>query len=326
MDTLAGTWCPIRSGVISSGIASIAADAAAGGSGEPRSILQAPMEGGRMRPVLVCCALMTALSVATIARAQINLAWNDCITQPGSAVDVSYACDGSRAGQPYRLVPSFICPADLPQFVGVQMVIDVTTDSPTLPDWWRLGVGDCRANTLLYPATAEFNSVGSGSTGACRNPWLGGTIGGGSAFYVWTDGTNPPLYTPNRGRIKTAIALQDGVALEHGAQYHAGVLTIETEGKWTQDRGRAQAARSPRVWSSTASRSTRSSARRRRTSTRSSSPPRASTSHGRAARSAELGVRSPSPCAVPPGEASRRRIASRRPRDLRQRSTCLRVL
>jgi len=164
------------------------------------------------------------------AQGGINLAWNDCITQSNAAVNIQYACDGSRNGNPFRLVPSFIAPDDLHEFVRVLMVFDLTSDagcsdcSPPIPpmtDWWRLGVGECRDGNLWIPGS--LLGIGTGSTGDCRNPWSGANIGGG---YQWTYLPS----SPTRARLIAEMARETPTTLAQGQQYFSGVLTLDTFG------------------------------------------------------------------------------------------------
>ena len=154
------------------------------------------------RRIVLALALCAVLAPA--AHAQINLAWNNCITQATAAENIQYACDGSRNGTPFRLVPSFFAPIDLPQFVGIEMIIDIglPMDGPPLPntpplaDWWRLGVGECRDGNLSFPVS--LTGIGTGTTGVCRNPWVGANTGGGYNYNS--------TYLPNVARLRLAFA------------------------------------------------------------------------------------------------------------------------
>jgi len=181
-------------------------------------------------------ALAVALiAVANTAHAQggINLAWNDCITQPESWMIMNYACDGSRTGNPLRLIASFVAPDNLSQFYGIQMVLDVDrqfgTPSPglarssgitPLPDWWRLGVGECREGNLAFPAS--LTGIGTGTTGACHNPWAGAFTGG---YYQYTSSYNGD---PTRARLLTELFRDTPTTLTSGQHYLSGAITLDT--------------------------------------------------------------------------------------------------
>jgi hypothetical protein len=174
-------------------------------------------------------ALALLLVTPAVTHAQINLAWNDCITQPSAADNIAYACDGSKNGTPYKLVASFIPPFPLPQFVGVQMYFDVALppSDPNfinpLSDWWRLGVGECRDGNLTY--TLPQSGIGTGTTGACQNPWLPAPHSA-SGFQYFSNF----MGNPNQARLSTVSANDAPIALTAGQQYHAGLITLDTIG------------------------------------------------------------------------------------------------
>ncbi len=179
------------------------------------------------RRVILTVVLISSLATSVHAQG-INLAWNNCLGQPGAAANVEYACDGSRNGDPFRLVASFVSPADLQAFVGIQMVISLETmfasEGPHLApmtDWWRLGAGECRDGNLAFPGSMD--GIGTGATGACQNPFLGASIGSG--FQYTYSSSNPALV-----RLDMAIARDSPIALTKGQHYVAGVITLDTFG------------------------------------------------------------------------------------------------
>jgi hypothetical protein len=172
-----------------------------------------------MKKLLVLTGALLVMS-ASIASAQINLAWRNCIaiTAGGASAlqNVNYACDGSLNGVPFKGVLSFIAPANTAHFVGADALLDVQTADPTLPDFWQLGLGECRDGNFSYPASL----TGIGNTGSCRNPFAGGGTGGGFQYDVQPGGV--------RARVQLAFARADEFALVAGAQYIAGMFTLDT--------------------------------------------------------------------------------------------------
>ena len=176
-----------------------------------------------IRPMVLAFVLLSFAS-ASVAHAQVNLAWNNCITQVASAADKAYACDGSGNGIPFKAVMSFISPANLNNFVGIQAVVDVRSSSAgPLADWWKLGIGECRDGNFTFPAS--LTGVGTGTTGVCRNPWIGGNTGGGFQWYTENRDGSP---TPGWGRVKVAFARDNEAALIQGQQYITGAFTLDT--------------------------------------------------------------------------------------------------
>jgi len=182
-----------------------------------------------MKKLLLLTSALLVLTAAA-ASAQVNLAWRNCITQAAAVANEDYLCDGSRNGFPHKGVASFVSPANLGQFVGIQAVVDIKTNNATLPDWWRVGTGDCRDGNFSFPVA--LTGIGTGSTGVCQNPWLGGSTGGGFAFYFENKGDNPvtPTPWPGYGRIKLAMARDTEKALLQGQQYIAGAFNLDTFG------------------------------------------------------------------------------------------------
>jgi len=157
----------------------------------------------------------------------INVAWNNCLGVGNAAQDVSFACDGSRHGQPFRGVISFIAPATCDSFVGVQMTIDLTADGTfpdpsVLPDWWHLGYGECRYYERTFHTNANFTypaSLAGVGDATCLNPWADANRTGGG--YDYTSGTS-------RARIRFAFARDTPTHLDEGKHYIAGVFEMDT--------------------------------------------------------------------------------------------------
>jgi len=177
---------------------------------------------------LVLLSTASLLFCASIAHAQLNMAWNNCITQGTAAADKAYACDGSANSTPFRAVMSFIAPANLDHFVAISAGVDVRASTlPTLPDFWKLGVGECRDGNLAFPVS--LNGVGTGTTGVCRNPWAGGQLGGGYSYTSESRITEVgPVPVPGWGRMVLAFARDTEAQLIQGQQYLAGAFTLDT--------------------------------------------------------------------------------------------------
>jgi len=177
---------------------------------------------------LVLLSTASLLLCAAIAHAQLNLAWNNCITQGTAAADKAYACDGSANGTPFRGVMSFISPANLDHFVAIGAVVDVRTSTlSTLPDYWKLGVGECRDGNFSFPVS--LTGIGTGTTGVCRNPFAGSNTGGGfiysSEFRTTEAG---PVAAPGWGRFTLSLARDTEGSLIQGQQYIGGAFTLDS--------------------------------------------------------------------------------------------------
>ena len=180
------------------------------------------------RPIILAVIFASITAAAPVAHAQLNLAWNNCITQGAATADKAYACDGSANGIPFRAVMSFVSPANLDHFVGITAGIDVRTSTlPTLPDFWKLGLGECRDGNFAFPAA--LTGVGTGTTGVCRNPWAGGGTGGGFSYTSETRVTDVgTIPVPGWGRVVMAFARDTEAQLIQGQQYIAGAFTVDS--------------------------------------------------------------------------------------------------
>jgi len=162
-------------------------------------------------------ALALMVAVPAAAHAQINLAWNNCITQASATDNVQYACNGTASGT-VDLVGSFIPPGALPGFVGVDMILTIATEGGPLPDFWDLDYGGCRENSLFYPA--YDNQTGTGASGACQNPWSGSPSAGSFQVNVNYLGTGVT-------QVRAGRAIATKRSLSAGQQYHVGVFTLD---------------------------------------------------------------------------------------------------
>jgi hypothetical protein len=163
--------------------------------------------------------LVALLCSPSHAHAQVNISWHQCTGLPHAAANLNYACDGSANGTPFRAVLSFVSPATMSQFVGMQARLDMDTHDAVLPDFWRLGVGECREGNFSFPAW----SGGIGNTTTCLNPWTGAMTGGG---FLWTSANLNAM----RARCLFAFARDSEGALTQGVHYVAGVFSLDTLG------------------------------------------------------------------------------------------------
>lgn len=128
--------------------------------------------------VRLALAVLAGLAVLAPARAalageELWLRWEDCA--PAGVPDMPFNCSVPVHSKSLYVAA---CPAEsLAQVVAAIMVFDVVTDSANLPDWWRLGPGDCRAGKLA--ADVDFSA-----SSLCTDAW--GSNGGGLVQYYGT--------------------------------------------------------------------------------------------------------------------------------------------
>jgi len=181
----------------------------------------------RLRPPFSIVAMAwLACSVAPVAHAQLtygyDLSWNDCIGLPGAAANIDYACDGSRDGNPFKLVISFVSPYDLPKFAGAQANLNFRTQSLILlPDWWRFGVDECREGSIDFPGGRT--GIGTGTTGACVDPWSPDSSGGGFRWSTHGDGGGAPGF----GFLRLGFAQFPSGPIQAGQRYFLPPILID---------------------------------------------------------------------------------------------------
>lgn len=163
--------------------------------------------------VWICVPLILA---PTSARAGLDLSWGVCPPVAGASHDQVFDC--SNAGGPYTLYGTFTVPAACESVVGLNVVLDITTQTD-LPAFWKMDSGDCNdPNTGGGFSVSPFKPlVGCGSsvtvaswvtsqTGFLFGPvyrdagGVGVPPGGNHARILWSvaRGTNAPV-TLNAG-------------------------------------------------------------------------------------------------------------------------------
>ncbi|NOT33698.1 MAG: hypothetical protein HOP12_05940 [Candidatus Eisenbacteria bacterium] len=141
----------------------------------------------------------------------VNLGWNDCGTTVATSNRL-FACNDNLTT--HNLVGSFKLGYDIPDFVGVSGVVDVTTSGGSLPAWWQFGPGGCREGAL---------SLGTvGALAGCVNPYSGGNQGGG---FVLELGPAPDRFRVRFDWVRDTPAPVSGTALNS-----AFVLSMSSAG------------------------------------------------------------------------------------------------
>lgn len=126
-----------------------------------------------------------------------HLAWDDC----GAAgrLTRTFACDTNVGSE--QLVVSFVPPA-VAAFTGIEVGIRFWPPAASLPSWWALSAGGCRATSLRSSPFAPGFS-------ACPDPW--------TSEMFWTADLNTATQ-----ELRAFADLNKGQehALEAGVEYH----------------------------------------------------------------------------------------------------------
>ena len=174
------------------------------------------MVPGPLRPLRRALPAFVALiATASPTHAQsINLSWDDC-GAAGTEIK-SFACD-VNTGVSFDLVGSFVAPPGINEFLGISA--DLRVAATTLPDWWKIGAGQCRTAATI---AANFDPSPS-----CADLFNGNGVG--AALYEVGG------YGSNTARIVLQVALPLGYEqpLQSGLEYsafHLVVLPARTTG------------------------------------------------------------------------------------------------
>lgn len=178
-------------------------------SGSPRS---------RAALVLLMATLTTQpFVVAADVVPSLALAWDNC-RSAGGASDRSFLCD-SNDGQNV-LVGSFVAPDSIFLLVSVQSDIHLISNSPSLPDWWRLRnqtgqLGQCRDGSLI--TSGDLTDLLG-----CADYYGGRAVGGTQSYEVGWVGPN----TVSLRQI-WAVRSADAGPLTAGTEYYAFKTIID---------------------------------------------------------------------------------------------------
>jgi len=96
---------------------------------EPRGI------GDSDHDQVLYVASLLLLCFAQQARAQIQIAWTDCL-EDGGPRDRTFACSSDAGAN--RLVVSYIMPSNLTGFLAVDAAIHLWANDGSVPVWWDL--------------------------------------------------------------------------------------------------------------------------------------------------------------------------------------------
>lgn len=184
--------------------------------------------------------LVLVSAATTVAASPVRVAWDGC----GSAgvSHKSFACN-TNSGHA-TLVTSYLAPAGITNFVGIETLLELEVQEPVLPDWWMFhNAGSCRQTSLSATELANAAPLGS-----CIDYWSGKISAGGIAAYR-TFYTINPVSQVNHARILTVFAVrqEDAGALVPDAEYFGHLLSVNYA-KSTGTGACAGCASPARIW------------------------------------------------------------------------------
>jgi len=166
-----------------------------------------------MKKTLLLTSMLLALTVSAALAEGVNLAWGTlCYTEnPVSAT--TFACNTNGTAGARVMTVSWTIDVPMLDLVGLEWAIEGVSETPALPDWWKLGATpDCRAGK------ATFNSNYTGMESEVCVDWTAGA-GFNAPNYTWTG---------NVARITLGTAIDAGFPYEviPGQEYYGGGVTI----------------------------------------------------------------------------------------------------
>jgi len=172
----------------------------------------------------LCHALFLVLLVspASVHATGLNLAWNKCLPE-GGVIAKTFACNNNT--EYADIIGSFTPAQPHPRFIGIEVKLDVQSQSQTVPAWWQFfNSGSCR--TSAYDVSFDFRAL---PTTYCDDPFNGGAWGG-VGYYATSiyprAGYQPPS---NMARMGMAAAVMNPRNLSPGTEYYAFRLRLQYE-------------------------------------------------------------------------------------------------
>lgn len=173
-----------------------------------------------MKKTLLLSGVLLALSASmALAAGGVNFGWGDCYPN-APLTNKSFACNSNTLSGAI-MVGSYADGIDIPDWVGIEVVVDLQASSASLPDWWQFfNAGACRQNNLAV--SGDFTS----GPFTCADAFQGQAQGGISAYQ--TSNTTPavPSGLPNAARLKIALAISSPQDQPPGVETYAFKATL----------------------------------------------------------------------------------------------------
>jgi len=151
--------------------------------------------------LLAACAFIAQPHTVSAAQG-VALAWNHCFGAAGAAQNAAFACD-TNAGA-HVMTGSFRLDQAYPHVIGMEIIIDLASDSPVLPDWWQFkNDGTCRQTSMAANFVPDVSDLVCDDWGAGLQ--IGGV--GGYCTAQLVGGCGVPGQAPNTARIKLIEAV-----------------------------------------------------------------------------------------------------------------------
>lgn len=145
----------------------------------------------------------------------LNVAWDQCYGDGGTPNRL-FACNTNTGTE--RIVLSFVTDQRIDNVCGMEMYLQLASDSGTLPNWWSMrNAGTCRPTTLVFNVTPP-----NPASTLCFD-WGGSFFGSAGIGYY-----NIGAAGPNTATTAAVVAVPQGLGLsvDPGVQYFTGNYVI----------------------------------------------------------------------------------------------------
>jgi hypothetical protein len=163
-----------------------------------------------MRKTIPLALLLLACMFALASAAGTNLRWTACVLD-GGVLNRAFACNSNVGSN--ILIGSFVLDTNLSQVNGDELIVDLVSATPTLPDWWQFrNVGSCRQTAITIAAQ---------DGPSCPDPFAFQASMNIAAYVVGT-------LAPNTARLlcANAVTSDQAVDLVAGEEYTAARWSI----------------------------------------------------------------------------------------------------
>jgi hypothetical protein len=164
-----------------------------------------------MKKTLLLAGLLLVVAASVASAAGLSINWGTVCWGDNPKANLTWSCS-SNTFTGVKMTASFMVDETKSTFVSTDLYMEGMTEAATVPDWWQLGTGGCRAGQ------AGLLNAPQGAT--CPELWSGSESGsgfGGIGLY-YTD--------TNRMHINAVWAIGEPVEAPAQTEIFAAMFTI----------------------------------------------------------------------------------------------------
>lgn len=168
----------------------------------------------RRHALWILALLLLAAPTTGFAAQGLNLSWSNCQGEGTGFPNRNFAC-GSNAGV-NLMVGSFELASDFPQVIGTEIILQLASASPSLPDWWSFkNAGTCRQTSMAV------NFIANPADVVCVDWSQSFAVGGVGAYCT---SAFPCIAAPSAANVAivklvNAVAQENAQDLVGGTEY-----------------------------------------------------------------------------------------------------------